>query len=79
VIGLLRVIRNCMYGGLTTKRLEHTLINAQTKLFNFCQTSRMANAEYLQSFCGLVDVIEFLGGDIGVDYSCVEAYLEPLQ
>jgi hypothetical protein len=47
VIGLLRLICNCMYGGVTTKRPEHTLIDTQTKLFTFCQTSRMPNAEYL--------------------------------
>jgi hypothetical protein len=47
VIGLLRLIRNCMYGGVTTKCPEHTLIDAQTKLFTFRQTSCMPNAEYL--------------------------------
>jgi hypothetical protein len=47
VIGLLRLIWNSMYGGITTKHPEHTLIDAQTKLFTFRQTRRMPNAEYL--------------------------------
>jgi hypothetical protein len=61
VIGLLQLIRICMYGSVTTKCPKHTLIDAQSKLFTFRQTSQMPNAKYLWSFCGLVDVIEFLG------------------
>jgi hypothetical protein len=45
-----------------TQRLKHMLIDAQTKLFTLRHTSRMPNAEYLRSFRGLVDAIEFLGG-----------------
>jgi hypothetical protein len=68
-----------MYSGVTTKCPKHTLIDVQTKLFTFHQSSQMPNAEYLRSFRGLVDAIKFLGGDVGVKYSRIMEYLEPIQ
>jgi hypothetical protein len=79
VIGFLRLIRGCMYGGATNKYLEHTILDAQTKLLTLCQSSRMSNAEYLRSFCGLVDALEYLGGEIGVEESRITSYLQAQQ
>jgi hypothetical protein len=68
-----------MYGGDTTKYLEHTIIDTQTKLLTFRQSSRMSNAKYLCSFCGMVDAIEYLGGEVGVETSWITANLEQRQ
>jgi hypothetical protein len=36
----------------------------------------MPNSEYLQLFCGLVDAVEYMGGDVGIDERHVLSYLE---
>jgi hypothetical protein len=79
VIRLLQLIRTCMYGGATMKYLEHTIIDAQTKLLTFHQSSRMSNAKYLHSFRGMVDAIEYLGGEVGVEALRITAHLEQTQ
>jgi hypothetical protein len=79
VIGLLQLICNCMYSGVATKCPEHMLIDTQTKMFTFWQTSQMPNAKYLWTFHGLVDTIESIGRDVGVDYTRITEYLELIQ
>jgi hypothetical protein len=79
VIGLLHLIHNCMYIGVTTKRPKHTLIDVQNKLFTFWQSNRMSNAEYLHSFHGLMHAIEFLSRDFGVDESWITWHLKLIQ
>jgi hypothetical protein len=74
VIGFLCLIRGCMYGSTTNKYLEHTILDVQTKLLTLRQSSRISNAEYLQSFRGLVDTLEYLGGEIGVEEGRITSY-----
>jgi hypothetical protein len=68
-----------MYGGATNKYLEHTIIDAQTKLLTLRQSSRMSNAEYLRLFRGLVDALEYLCGEIGVEEARITSYLQARQ
>jgi hypothetical protein len=75
VIGLLCLIQSYMYGGATTKYLECTIIDAQTKL----QSSRMSNTKYLHSFHGMVDATEYLGGEVGVETSQIMFNLKPQE
>lgn len=75
LIALLRLIRNCMYTGSTTKDPEHALGEAYAKFYKFFQHSRMSNSEFLRLFKGMVDKVEQLGGNLGVEPSRVSAYM----
>jgi hypothetical protein len=76
LVGLLQLIRTSMYTGATSKNSLHSLIEAQAKFHAFRQSSRMTNADYLHTFKGLVDAIEHLDGDLGVDSAIISRRIQ---
>jgi len=66
VIGLLKLIRNALYSGATTRNSCVSAQDAMVKLFTFRQSKTMENADYLKKFKELTELVAFNGTIIGV-------------
>ena len=75
VMRLLTLIRDCIYSRATTRNPTHSLVDAQAALYTFRQKDNMSNHDFLQKFKGLVEVVEHLGGTLGVDEGRVSEFL----
>mmetsp|Transcript_21757 Transcript_21757/g.26245 ORF Transcript_21757/g.26245 Transcript_21757/m.26245 type:complete len:126 (-) Transcript_21757:334-711(-) len=61
VVDLLKLIRQALYTGRTTRKKAHSRLDADKALQNLVQTERMTNSDYLEKFKGLVEVVEHFG------------------
>ena len=75
VIGLLRLIRTCMYAGTAAKKPKLSFIDSKHDLLTFTQERKMTNAKYLETFRNKVEVFEHLGGEPGGGEHLINAQL----
>ena len=76
LMGLLRLIRQCLYTGATTKKDAVSLQEAEEALFHFKQGEHMSNHEYLEKFRDIVKWVEHHGGEPGCQDSRVNPILQ---
>ena len=76
LIALLSLIRRSLYSGATTRNPIHALRDAYNWYQSFRQGTRMSNSDYLHEFKALVTTIQQLGGELGVEASCVREQLD---
>ena len=72
---LLRLIRQSLFTGATTRKDVHALIDAESALYRFRQSERMTNSEYLEKLKGLIEVYEHFGGEPGTGATRVDLLL----
>ena len=63
---LLRLIRQLLLTGATTRKDVHALIDAESALYKFRQSKLMPNSEYLEKLKGLIEVYEHFGGNLAL-------------
>ena len=76
LMALLRLIRQCLYTGATTKKDAVSLQEAEEALFHFKQGEHMSNHEYLEKFRDIVKRVEHHGGEPGCQDSRVNPILQ---
>ena len=74
-MGLLRIIRQSLFSGATTRKNVHSKIDAATALYKFKQGDQMTNSEYLEKLKGLVEVFEHFGGQPGIEQDRIDAHI----
>mmetsp|Transcript_1857 Transcript_1857/g.2163 ORF Transcript_1857/g.2163 Transcript_1857/m.2163 type:complete len:316 (+) Transcript_1857:405-1352(+) len=80
VIGLLKLIRQSIFTGATTRKKGQSLANAELAFYRFRQGDRMSNSEFLEKFKGLVEVVEHFGGAVGQSDERINEHTDtPLQ
>ena len=65
IIELLKLIRNSLYAGATSKKHEQSAQEALERLVLFKQGHRMTNATYLEKFKELTEIMEHFGYNLG--------------
>mmetsp|Transcript_26895 Transcript_26895/g.38143 ORF Transcript_26895/g.38143 Transcript_26895/m.38143 type:complete len:435 (+) Transcript_26895:354-1658(+) len=76
VIELLKLIRNALYTGATTRNSCVSTQDALIKLFTFKQSKPMQNADYLKKFKELTELVAFHGTIIGIEDARVNEILK---
>ena len=76
LIALLSLIRRSLYSGATTRNPIHALRDVYNRHQNFRQGPGMSNSDYLHEFKALVTTVQQLGGELGVEASCVREQLD---
>ena len=76
LMGLLRLVRESLYTGATTRHPIHSLQEAEEALMSFRQGDNMSNHVYYEKFKGLVERYEHHGGRPGQINSRIQHYLD---
>ena len=74
LMGLIRLIRQCLYTGATRKKDTVSLQEAEEALFFLKQGEHMTNHEYLKKFRDIVKCVEHHGGEPG----CQDSRVSPI-
>ena len=77
-MGLLRLIRQSLFTGATTKKDTEALQDAELSLYTFRQGETMTNDIYLEKYKGLIERYEHHGGQPGLQEIRVQAKLDTL-
>jgi hypothetical protein len=72
---LLKAIKGLAFKFDGEKELGMSLVEAMDKFYRFYQSKEMPNAQYLEKFNNIVDVIEHYGGTVAVHRKMTENYL----
>ena len=75
LMGLLRLIRESLYTGATTKKPTESLQEAEEGLLGFRQGENMTNSNYLDKFRSLVERVEHHGSEIGCTPGRMQTHL----
>ena len=67
LVKLLLAIRQIVFKFEEQEYIPASLFNAKKTFFNFYQTERMQNIEYMEKFQTIIDVVENYGGSLGND------------
>ena len=76
LMGLLRLVRESLYTGATTRHPIHSLQEAEEALMSFRQGDNMSNHVYYEKFKGLVERYEHHGGQPGQINARIQHYLD---
>ena len=66
IMGLLRLIRQSLFKGATTKKNTEALQDAELSLYTFRQGETMTNGIYLEKYKGLIERYKHDGGQPGL-------------
>ena len=78
LIHLLRLIRESLYTGSTTKKTTQSIQEAEESLMSFRQRDNMSNNTFLDKFKGLVERYEYHSGEPGMQQARINAQLEDI-
>ena len=77
-MGLLRLIRQCLYTGATRKKDTVSLQETEEALFFLKQGEHMTNHEYLEKFRDIIECVEHHGGEPGCQDSRVSPIIQQI-